>query len=141
MVAIGTPNAEAIDLARPDDFIHTLHQPYHVCILSKRALLASGESLGWRLERYYAKQYSNLLVPGLNQRFFLLYMRCFDDAIDVVFEGAPFTWRMLSPRMLLMAFFGWFFSRELDVMAVFRAPADTVALPARESGVENRGQV
>jgi SAM-dependent methyltransferase len=122
IVSIGTPNAEAIDLDRPDDFVHTLHQPYHQCILSKGALLTAGQSLGWRLDRYYPKQYSNLLLPGLNQRFFLQYVKCFDDTMDVVFERPSFKWALLSPRMLLLAFFGWFFSFELDVMALFRRP-------------------
>jgi SAM-dependent methyltransferase len=99
IVSIGTPNAEAIDLARPNDFVHTLHQPYHVCILSKRALLTAGQTLGWELQRYDPKQYSNLRLPCLNQRFFLRYVRCFGDTMDVVFEKVPFRWGLVSPRI------------------------------------------
>src|SRR5205814_1090213 len=29
VIAIGTPDAAAIDLGRAEDYVHTLHQPYH----------------------------------------------------------------------------------------------------------------
>jgi SAM-dependent methyltransferase len=52
IVAIGTPDAEAIDLNTPEDFKHALHQPFHRHILSTQALLGAGQKLGWRLSRY-----------------------------------------------------------------------------------------
>jgi SAM-dependent methyltransferase len=123
IIIIGTPNAEAIELSRPGDFRHTLHQPYHLHILSKSALLQAAAALGWSLLRYYPRQYSNTLWPGLNQPFCLHYARQFDDTMDLAFDGPRLSWAFLSLRTWLYFFFGYFFSVETDVMAVFRAPA------------------
>ncbi|MBM4362508.1 MAG: class I SAM-dependent methyltransferase, partial [Deltaproteobacteria bacterium] len=38
IIVVGTPNATAIDLARSEDFVHTIHAPYHRHILSRAAL-------------------------------------------------------------------------------------------------------
>ncbi|MHA2283884.1 MAG: class I SAM-dependent methyltransferase [Promethearchaeota archaeon] len=119
-IVIGTPNADAIDLTRPEDFVHPLHQPYHTHIFSKGALLAATGALGWTLDRYYATQYTNTLVPGLNMRFALYYGKCFDDTLDLAFDGVRVNRRLLSPRSLVYALFGYFFCPETDVMAVFR---------------------
>ncbi len=119
-VVIGTPNAEAIDLARPQDFVHTLHQPYHTHIFSKRALLDAARALGWTLERYYPAQYTNTLTPCVNLRFGIHYGRCFDDTIDLAFDGIRVNRKLLSPRSLFYAMFGYFLCPETDIMAVFR---------------------
>lgn len=121
-VVIGTPNADAIDLSRTAAFIHPLHQPYHTHIFSKQALLAAGQDIGWTLERYYPTQYTNTLIPCLNSRFGLEYGRCFDDTIDLAFDGFRPSFRLLSPRVLFFALAGYFFAPETDVMAVFRKP-------------------
>lgn len=119
-IVIGTPNADAIDLARPQDFVHTLHQPYHTHIFSKRALLDAAGELGWTLVRYYPTQYTNTLIPCVNLRFGIHYGRCFDDTIDLAFDGIRVNRRLLSPRSLFYAIFGFFLCPETDVMAVFR---------------------
>lgn len=121
-VVIGTPNADAIDLSRPADFIHALHQPYHIHIFSRQALLEAGRAVGWTLERYYPTQYTNTLIPCLNLRFGLEYGRCFDDTIDLAFDGFRPSYRLLSPRVAFLALAGYFFCPETDVMAVFRKP-------------------
>jgi 2-polyprenyl-3-methyl-5-hydroxy-6-metoxy-1,4-benzoquinol methylase len=127
VLAIGTPNAEAVDLSRADDFRHTLHQPYHLHILSKRALLEVAHGLGFTLLRYYKRQYSNTPWPALNQAFALYYARCFDDTIDLAFDGPRFSPRLLLPQAIFWACFGYFFSVETDVMAVFRVQAARAA--------------
>src|SRR5688500_6456372 len=38
MIAIGTPDAAALDLAAPEDFVHALHAPYHRHILARDVL-------------------------------------------------------------------------------------------------------
>ena len=50
VIAVGTPDATAIDLRRTRDYVHTLHAPYHRHILSKDALVAeAGGRQGWKL--------------------------------------------------------------------------------------------
>ncbi len=123
LVAIGTPNATAIDLARADAHHHTLHQPYHRHIYSEAALLDAGRRRGWTLERYYPSMYVNTPFPFVNQRFILHYFACFDDTLDVGFDPPSVaSWKLYLPMTLFWALFGWFFRPRTDVMVVFRRP-------------------
>jgi SAM-dependent methyltransferase len=121
VIAVGTPNAAAIDLSRADRYLHTLHQPYHRHIFSKKALLSAGERRGWALERYYGTHYGNTFVPFLNSRFYFYYMRLCDDSLDCLFEPPrPLPLLARLPLTLLLGICGALFPQETDVMAVFR---------------------
>lgn len=118
IIALGTPNADAIRL---DRHVHAVHAPYHRHIFSKRALLRAGTERGWRVERYYPTQYANTPIPGLNSRFYLYYMSLLDDSIDCLIEPpriGPLLARL--PWTLFWSLFGYFFAEETDVMVVFR---------------------
>ena len=122
IVAIGTPDADAIDLGRTDDFIHPLHQPFHRHILSTQALLEAGHKLGWRLFRYYPTMYANTLVPFINSRFVFHFMKCGDDTIDVVFGPIELAnAKLWTLPTLYFGLFGYFHAPRTDVMAVFYA--------------------
>jgi 2-polyprenyl-3-methyl-5-hydroxy-6-metoxy-1,4-benzoquinol methylase len=121
LLAIGTPNASAIDLARPESYLHTLHQPYHRHIVSKTALLELGRALGLSLLRYYPRSYINTAVPFINHRFLLYYLRSRDDTFDAAFEQVKPSLRLLSPQALFFGLFGAGLAPETDVMAVYRA--------------------
>ena len=124
LVAIGTPNASAIDLARPEDFEHPLHQPYHRHILSKRALIDAAAAQGFALERYYGTQYTNTLFPCLNFRFYIYYAKLYDNSLDCLLEPTRAGKLLLRlPVALFWALFGYFLAPETDVMAVFRRSA------------------
>jgi SAM-dependent methyltransferase len=121
VIAVGTPNAAALDLTEPERYVHALHAPYHRHIYSRRALVEAGERRGWRLDRYYPTQYANTLIPFLNSRFYLYYMRLFDNTLDVVIEEPkPLPLLLRLPLTLFWGFFGYFFAEETDVMAIFR---------------------
>jgi 2-polyprenyl-3-methyl-5-hydroxy-6-metoxy-1,4-benzoquinol methylase len=123
LLMIGTPDASAIDLARPDEYAHTLHTPYHRHILSRRALIEAGERRGFRLERVYPTMYSNTRVPFLNERFYRYYLAVTDDTLDALVEpvrAAPLLQRL--PLTLFHGIFGSFFSRNTDIAIVFRKP-------------------
>lgn len=123
-VLIGTPNAEAIDLAHPESRVHTLHQPYHRHIFSRSALLALGERLPWKLEHYYPTMYSNTFVPFVNARFVMHYFRACDDMLDLAVEPIRAnTLRLYALDTLFWALFGGFFAPETDVMVVYRQAA------------------
>lgn len=122
IIAIGTPDADAIDLAKTEVHVHTLHQPYHTHMLSKRALLTAGHDLGWSLERFYPSSYVNTIVPFVNLNFGLYYGKCFDNTLDLAFENFKFTPKLLTPRALWLAFFGYFRCPDTDIMAIFRTP-------------------
>lgn len=121
VIALGTPNADAIRLDIPERHVHALHLPFHRHIFSKQALIAAGEQRGWRLEHYYPTQYANTAVPFLNSRFYLYYMRLRDNSLDCLLEPprlAPLLARL--PLTLFWGIFGALFAEETDVMMVFR---------------------
>jgi 2-polyprenyl-3-methyl-5-hydroxy-6-metoxy-1,4-benzoquinol methylase len=123
LIAIGTPNAEAIDLDHPEARVHTLHQPYHRHILSKRALQTLGSDLGWKLVSYYPTMYANTRLPFANSAFLEHYFKCYDNNCDLVHEPIHVgSWKLFSPMTLAHAFFGSFWAPECDVTAVFRRP-------------------
>jgi SAM-dependent methyltransferase len=121
LIAIGTPNAEAIDLQKPEERVHTLHQPYHRHILSKRALQALGKDLGWELVRYYPTMYANTLTPGANTAFLNHYFAINDNNCDLAIEPPKLgNWKLWTPVTLAHLLLGYFWPVESDVMAVFR---------------------
>ena len=121
LISIGTPDAAAIDLGDADDFIHTLHLPYHRHIFSSAALRRAAEDIGWKEVEYYSTMYNNTLFPTMNPRFVLHYVRCHDDSFDLITEPPRINLRLLSPVTLFWAFFGYFFDRHTDIMFVFRS--------------------
>lgn len=121
LLAIGTPNASAIDLGRPESYVHTLHQPYHRHILSKTGLLNLGAPFAWKLLAYHPQSYIDTRVPFINGRFLLHYLRSRDDTFDAAFEPVEPSLRLLSPRGLFWGLWGSFLARETDVMVVYRA--------------------
>jgi SAM-dependent methyltransferase len=122
LIAIGTPNASAIDLSRADDYRHALHAPYHRHIFSKKALLAAGAERRWSLVQYYPTQYANTAVPFLNSRFYLFFMRTLDDTLDCLIEQPPRIGPCLArlPSALFWGVCGSYGAEETDVMAIFR---------------------
>ena len=121
IVSIGTPDADALDLRDPEDYVHALHQPYHRHILSAAALREQGEKLGWSVVRHYPTMYNNTLVPTMNPRFVLHYVRCHDDTFDLVTEPIRAdSWKLWTPLTLFFALFGYFFDRHTDIQTVFR---------------------
>lgn len=122
IVSIGTPDAAALDLEDPEDYVHALHLPYHRHILSMAALERLGEQAGFRVVRRYDTMYNNTLVPTMNPRFVLHYVRCRDDVFDLVVEPVAFTWKMLTPLTPFFIFFGYFFDRHTDIQVIFQKP-------------------
>ncbi len=121
VIVLGTPNAESIDLNDPEARVHTLHQPYHRHILSKRALQSLGKELGWELLRYYPTMYANTLVPTVNSAFVNHYFKCHDNNVDLAVEPVnPKSLRLWTPVTLAHALLGYFWAPESDVMAIFR---------------------
>jgi SAM-dependent methyltransferase len=124
LIAIGTPNAAAIDLCRTEAYKHALHVPYHRHIFSRAALLAAAERRGWSLITYHATQYANTVVPFLNSRFYQFFARTLDDTLDSLLEQPPELQPCLArlPSAVACGLCGYYCAEETDGMAIFRAP-------------------
>ena len=121
LIAIGTPDALAIDLQQHEAFVHALHAPFHRHILAHTALRERATELGWRVVKYYPTMYRNTLIPMENTRFGLHYMQSFDDCLDLLNDlPRPPLGFFLQPATIFYAFFGYFFDRHTDVMFTFR---------------------
>jgi 2-polyprenyl-3-methyl-5-hydroxy-6-metoxy-1,4-benzoquinol methylase len=122
-IAIGTPDADQIELGRAHDFIHTLHAPYHRHIFSRAALELAANGQGWRLERRYKTMYTNTWVPFLNEAFYRFYAGLFDDTLEALFGPVDLAALLRNlPLTVWTAFFGGLASRHTDPMSVFRKP-------------------
>ena len=121
IIAIGTPNAAGIDLARAEKFVHPLHQPYHRHILALPALLEAAGNLGWSVERTYMTPYTNMPVLSLPMLHY--YMRCFDGTINTLFDRPMNSLRLwLSPETAFYLIFGYWLCDDADIVAIFRKP-------------------
>jgi SAM-dependent methyltransferase len=124
LISLGTPNAAALDLQHTQAFEHTIHAPYHRHILSAEALKQAGDKHGWKLDRFYPTMYTNTPVPFLNERFYLYYTTVTDGTLDALMEPVRTGSLLLrAPETLFWGIFGRFFSRNTDVMAMFRRAA------------------
>ncbi|MFO0972292.1 MAG: class I SAM-dependent methyltransferase [Phycisphaerae bacterium] len=121
-ILIGTPNAERIDLARPDDFMNEVHVPYHLHILTPAKLEELGGLVGWRPVAFFDRAYHDYPLHGLNTRAGRAYQRLFDDTVDVLFDPPRIGRALTSPRYLFEAFFGYWLSRKADMSILFHKP-------------------
>jgi 2-polyprenyl-3-methyl-5-hydroxy-6-metoxy-1,4-benzoquinol methylase len=124
LVAIATPCACGIDLETCDRFQWGLHQPFHRHILSHKVMAPLGRRVGLS-QIHLTRRSWDTLWPTVNLRFIVEYIRATGHLADVV-VGPPQVARVLSsPRLLFLALFGFFFSPQSSMLAIYRkhAPA------------------
>ena len=123
LLAMGTPNAAAIDLATPAAYLHQLHQPYHRHIVSAAWLREAAEARGWEVAAYYPSAYVNTSKAFINQPFLMRVLESRDNTLDAAFEDpGPPPLSFWSLSALRDAFFGAGRAPSSDVMFVFRLP-------------------
>lgn len=127
LIAIGTPDADALDLTAAERFVHSLHQPYHRVILSRAALDGAAAALGWQPVRRYPRSYTNTAVPTLNVPYLLRYLRAGDDTLDVAFDPPRVRAAMFSPAAMFDAVFGGLRCPPTDGLSIYRRPAPALA--------------
>lgn len=121
LVLVGTPDADAIDLARVGRYTHALHAPYHRHILTRGELVRSCERAGWSLVRLYRSHYANTARPFLNARFVHHYLRTRDNTLDAALDPPrPSLRLLLDPRTYVLGLFGVLAPPREDICAVFR---------------------
>ncbi|MGZ4846533.1 MAG: class I SAM-dependent methyltransferase [Halobacteriota archaeon] len=124
-LAIGTPNADAIDLHNPLDWIAPLHQPYHRHIPSAAELRRTASEGGWRVIEFRKEWYGDTRVPFVNSAFMCRYAISAGGFIDAGFEpqSAQQNYILTHPSLIFWGLFGSFFSRKTEMVVVARASA------------------
>jgi SAM-dependent methyltransferase len=124
-LCVFTPKADGIRLSDPEEFIHQLHTPCHLHILSEQALLDLGARAQFAQEAIYLRWYQDSWMPLTSRRFIELFMRAQGNDMDSAFD--PPNWRVLSkmPLLWLYAFFGYFLPTDKDdtMMIIFKQVA------------------
>lgn len=123
LLVIGTPNADVVDMHRPDRHIHMLHQPYHRHILSFDALVALARKEGLEVAGVRHGFQGNSVFPGLNGRFLVRVLKANGDTLDDTLAGRPaFKWELLKPAALWDACTGAFRDPGHDMTIALRVP-------------------
>ncbi|MFT5418006.1 MAG: SAM-dependent methyltransferase, partial [Gammaproteobacteria bacterium] len=120
ILCIGTPRADAIDLLQFENFIHELHVPYHICILSESALLELGKINNLEIENVHRRLYLDTIVPFINWTFLRSYLRRIDNTLDASFEEPKIGMVARSPRLLFEGLFGYWLPVHTNMLVLFR---------------------
>jgi SAM-dependent methyltransferase len=123
-MAIGTPNADAVDLHHSLDQVGPLHQPYHRHIPSPVELQRMASEGGWQVVQFRKDSYTDTRVPFVNSAFLWRYSKSaggFDAAFDP--RSSQLNHILANPSLIFWGLFGSFFSRNSDMMIAVRAPA------------------
>lgn len=123
LLCVGTPRAEGIDLERPAESIHSLHQPFHLHILSETALEAIAADAGLVAEKVYHRHSCDTPYPFVNWPFLRAYLKAMDDTLDAGFDPPRIGIVAASPRLLLLGLFGYLFPSPGEMIGIFRRKA------------------
>src|SRR5574338_820884 len=120
MLCIGTPNADGIDLSRPQAFSLSLHPPYHRHLLSESALLDLSRERGLRPVAIYHRFYFDTWIPTVNYRFLKTYVYRAGNLLDAAFEKPKVGLLARSPALWFYALLGYLFPPRSEMMILFR---------------------
>lgn len=119
-ICIGTPRAEGLDLNDVGRSIHSLHQPWHLFILSERGLRDLAARCRLTVESVDYRSVTDLWVPFVNWRFITSYVFRLDNRIDSAFERIHVGRIISSPRLWLDGLFGAIFPLKTDMIVILR---------------------
>ena len=125
LLCIGTPRADGIELDNPTDSIHSLHQPYHLHILSENALTQIASDAGLVPEKLYLRHSCDTPYPFVNWPFLRGYLKAVDDTLDAGFDPPQVGAAARSPRLLFLGLFGYVFPCPSEMIGLFRKPTTT----------------
>ena len=120
IIIIGTPRADGIDLSRIKPYIYSLHQPYHIHILSEKVFLELALEQGLQLLKLFHRDSSDTLYPFVNWRFLRGYLGALDDTLDAGFDPPRVDVVASSPRLLFLGLFGGILPLGYEMIGVFR---------------------
>jgi len=128
-LCLETPNADGIELADAEEFVHAIHVPYHVHILSERALLELARGCRLEHETTYLRWYMDSWQPGTARRLFESMMMYAGNDLDIGYEPPRLGLFLRHPSLLFYLFFGFFppSTKRDHMMMILRAPGRDLA--------------
>jgi 2-polyprenyl-3-methyl-5-hydroxy-6-metoxy-1,4-benzoquinol methylase len=123
-IAIGTPNADVLDLHNPLDLVGPLHQPFHRHIPSAAELQKMASEGGWKVIEFNTDSFVDTRIPFFNTEFLWRYLKCSGGFLDVGSDGKN-AYKVIAanPSLIWWGLFGSFFSRKTDMVVAASAPS------------------
>jgi SAM-dependent methyltransferase len=122
ILCIGTPRADDIDLSDVERSIHSVHQPYHLHILSERAIQLFSGQLGITIEALYRRHSCDTPYPFVNWRFLKAYLAAGDDTLDAGFDPPKLSKFLRAPQLVLLGLFGYLVPPTSEMIVLMRKP-------------------
>lgn len=123
LLFVGTPNADEIDLGRPDLYSFEIHQPYHRHLLSERALVAAGAKAGFTPVAVEKRFYLDTWVPFNNLAFARAYVARLGGDLDAAFEPPHVGTVLRTPWLWFLGYFGRCFRSRGNLLYAMRKQA------------------
>ena len=120
-LCLETPNAEGIVLADPEEYLHALHMPYHVHILSQQALAELCSQQALDQVAVYNRWYMDFWPPGTARRLFETLLKFGGNDLDAGYEPPRIDLFFRHPILFFYLFFGYFMPAEKNdhMMMIF----------------------
>lgn len=123
-LCLETPNADGIVLDDPEEYLHAIHAPYHVHILSERALSDLCRDQGLEHVATYRRWYMDAWPPGTSRRLFEPLLKYAGNDVDAGYEPPRLGNLFRHPSLFFHLFFGYFVpaTKNDHMMMIARAP-------------------
>ena len=108
LLFIETPNAEGIVLDKTEEYVHALHMPYHVHILSQQALQELARKQGLEEVAVYNRWYMDSPLPAASRRLFESLMMYGGNDLDLGYEPPRIDLFFKHPVLFVYLFLGYF---------------------------------
>lgn len=120
VLAIGTPNAEAISLRDPLAPLDSLHVPYHRHLFSQRSLEWAMVQDGWSLLASRRDSYFDTRFPFVNSAFLVRLFQSGGGFMDAGFDPIRPLHYLRNPSLIFWGLFGSWFPRSQDILVIVR---------------------
>lgn len=118
---LGTPAADQIDLKNFRRSLHSLHQPYHLHILTKPTLRSLAEAANLTCVAIDYSDPCDTPYPFINRRFLNAYLEAGDGTLDAGFDPVKLRHILKLPKLLFLGLFGfWLPPVRSEIRAVFK---------------------
>jgi glycosyltransferase involved in cell wall biosynthesis/SAM-dependent methyltransferase len=127
-LCLQTPNADGVVLSKSEEYLHTLHVPYHVQVFSYDGLVDQCRKAGLVPISSTSRYFVDSWQPGTSWAFIQSLLQAGGNDFDVAFEKPRLSLFIKYPSLLFKLFFGYFMypkkkrSNDGDLQTGFKFP-------------------